>query len=665
MPTCVSAMVKAAILSFAVQGVASAQGFSNMVLIPPASYAIEDAPFTANIESIRIETLANQTHITHRILSRTMRDSAGRQRFEQGKDEAFYPSPSPPDVRIYDVVLRTIFHLDQVKATAFSDPMGPTQTAPLTVPASKKPVVWQMDNRAPETSVKERLPTQQIAGLAAEGTRTTYTIAAGSEGNDTDLQVIDEAWISPLYRMQLMHVHDDPRHGREVVQVTQFIAGEPDASLFQVPDGYKVLDRRSGAAVVPAQSSAGAGSGTTAVNHSAKFEEERKQANELFLAGKVLEALPLYEDLCRQDQTVAVFAERHAAGLFAKQATLSNDAEKKAVQEQGMAELRRAQSLGDNSSFVQSILALQAKNTVGSILSGVPLTVGYTYHGKPDAQAAMKEAETAFARNDMAAAVEFYKRASALDPSWYDPALYAGDTYFRLKDISNAGLWFQKAIVLDPDRETAYRYWGDALAHSGDLENSKKKFEQAVVAEPYGKNSWLALGQWAKLAHAQVFRPQIVRPEFTTPGGKLQADPTLAQESGDGRASWQVYQKVRVAYGASGLNQIIVAGGTDANGIIHPSGYRHSLAEESESLTAMLSDVQAKLKAGTVMVDKLDPSIKNLLQLQNAGMIDCWVIMNAADTGIRADYPAYRKDHRELLLTFIDRYMVREAPAAQ
>jgi tetratricopeptide (TPR) repeat protein len=399
--------------------------------------------------------------------------------------------------------------------------------------------------------------------------------------------------------------------------------------------------------------------------HDVNFDAERKHADELFLAGKALEALPIYEDLCRQDQTNAVFAERYAAGLFAKVATLTTDVEKKAVQEQGMAELRRAQSLGDNSPFVQSIISLQGKNGFGSVLSGIPLTVGYTYHGKPDAQASMKEAEAAFARSDLAAAVDLYKRAAALDPTWYDPALYTGDCYFRLKDVPNAGIWFQKAIAIDPDRETAYRYWGDSLYRSGDIEGSKKKFELAVIAEPYGKTVWLAMQQWANAAHAQVVRLQIVKPEVSAPDGKLQQDATLISDTGDGHASWLVYEQARVARGARVLNQFIVPGATDTKGIIHPSGYRHSLIEESESLTAMLTDVQAKLKAGTVTMDGLEPSIKNLLRLQKDGMIDCWIVLNAADVGIRADYPTYRKDHRDLLVAFVDRYMVREAVSAQ
>jgi hypothetical protein len=246
------AVLKAVVLSLVVRGVALTQGFSGEILIPPALYAIEDAPFTANIELIRIETLADQTHINHRILDRVLRDSGGRQRFEDGKDEASYPSQSPPDIRIYDVVARTIIHLNAVNSTASKDPMDPTHSTPLGAPASKEPIVWQMDSRPPETSKKEKLPPQQIAGLMAEGTRTVYTIPAGREGNDRDLQVIDELWISPLYRVPLMHIHDDPRHGHVVIRVIEFIAGEPDASLFQVPTGYKVLDRRSGTAV-PAQ----------------------------------------------------------------------------------------------------------------------------------------------------------------------------------------------------------------------------------------------------------------------------------------------------------------------------------------------------------------------------------------------------------------------------
>jgi tetratricopeptide (TPR) repeat protein len=394
-----------------------------------------------------------------------------------------------------------------------------------------------------------------------------------------------------------------------------------------------------------------------AVQHEANFEAERKQASALFLAGKTLEALPLYEDLCRQDQTIVVFAERHGAGLLAKKNTVPDGPARKAIDDQAFAEFRRAQSLGDNSPYLQTILAVKEKS-LPTALTGVPLTIGYTYPGAPEARAKLNEAEVAFSNHDIEKALKLYQDAAEIDPTWYSPRVFAGDMYYRMKDWTNAGIWFQKAINIDADRDTAYRYWGDALMGAHDAVNAKVKFEQAVVAEPYSKLGWIALRNWATTTKTPTTDLQITRPDFTTPDGKLQVDPALTSETGDGHASWLVYQNARVAHGARTLVQTVVPGASDAAGQILPNGYRHSLAEETECLTAMLADVQQKLKSGIVTQEKLEPSLKALLQLQNGGMLESWILLSAYDAGIRYDYPAYRKQHRDLLLAYIDRYIL-------
>ncbi|SNS28239.1 Tetratricopeptide repeat-containing protein [Granulicella rosea] len=396
-----------------------------------------------------------------------------------------------------------------------------------------------------------------------------------------------------------------------------------------------------------------------AQHHEANFDAERKQANELFLADKFLESLPLYEDLCRRDQTIAVFAERHGIDLIKKSGTIADPAASRKMHNDGLAELRRAQKLGDNSPLVQTILGDAAKSPLGAILSGVPLTVGYSYQGTPQAQEALKRAEAVFATNDYAGALKFYQQAAALDPKLYTAALYSGDMYFRLKDAKNAGVWYQKAIDIDPNRETAWRYWGDVyLVGGSEPALAKEKYEQAVIAEPYGRPGWLALQKWAKAVKGTVRTPVVALPKFSTPDGKLAPDPALATETGNGHASWLVYEKERVAHGARTQFQPIVAGGSDANGQLTPTGYRHSLAEESASLRAMLLDVTAKLASGAVTQESLEPSLRTLLQLQKDGLLECWIVVNDADAGIRYDYPAYRKEHRDLLATYIDRYIV-------
>jgi len=400
-------------------------------------------------------------------------------------------------------------------------------------------------------------------------------------------------------------------------------------------------------------------SAPAAPHHEANFDAERKQADELFLAQKPLEALPLYEDLCRQDPTIAVFAERHGAGLLAKEATLPDLAARMEIHREAIQEIQRAKALGDNSAYVRIVLNADAKTLVGAIIAGVPLTIGYTYHGKPEAQAGFREAEAAFGRSDWTSAAKLYAQVAELDPGWYDAALFAGDSFFRLKDISNSGIWFAKAIAIDPDRETAYRFWGDALFQAGDRDGAREKFVEAVVAEPYGAPAYAELNQWAQRSGHQLIRPAITRPDFTAVNGVLQIDPALEASTQDGRSSWIAYQQYRVAHGAPSLNQILVAGGWDSNAIVKPTGYRHDIPEEHAALRAMLADINAKLKAGTLVEANLDPSIRNIRILEKNDVLGAWIALNAADAGIRSDYPDYRAHHRKHLIDYVNSYLIR------
>jgi hypothetical protein len=80
-------------------------------------------------------------------------------------------------------------------------------------------------------------------GVEAKGTRTTRVIPAGREGNDQPITVVHENWISPELRITVMSINDDPRTGTSTMELTDIERGEPDAGLFQVPEGYTVKDR--------------------------------------------------------------------------------------------------------------------------------------------------------------------------------------------------------------------------------------------------------------------------------------------------------------------------------------------------------------------------------------------------------------------------------------
>jgi len=81
-------------------------------------------------------------------------------------------------------------------------------------------------------------------------------------------------------------------------------------------------------------------------------------------------------------------------------------------------------------------------------------------------------------------------------------------------------------------------------------------------------------------------------------------------------------------------------------------------------LTALLADVKAKLAAGTVTQEKLDPGLKLLLQLQKDNMLECMILLNAYDMGLRHDYPKYRAAHCDQLVAYVNRYLLGQAALA-
>jgi hypothetical protein len=228
-------------------GAAFGQGQPSDMLIEPALYAVVGAPFTATVEWTSIETKPDGTQVHHRRVSRVLRDSAGRQRFEDGEDEAVYRPGAVPGVRLYDPTTHVFAQLDGVKGVAEVSPMGRTQAGQLVVPASGRVQRGSDGTEVPQPAVKlpdgvtqEPLPARDIAGFHTVGTRTTTTIPA-KDGSPA-VKVVDEVWESPVWRMPLMHIHDDPRQGRSEAQVTELVRGAPDAALFHPPAGYAIND---------------------------------------------------------------------------------------------------------------------------------------------------------------------------------------------------------------------------------------------------------------------------------------------------------------------------------------------------------------------------------------------------------------------------------------
>jgi len=350
--------------------------------------------------------------------------------------------------------------------------------------------------------------------------------------------------------------------------------------------------------------------------------------------------------------------------MIAKAGTLTDPKQHSDMYAQGMNELERARSLGDDSPAVVNVLSMYSRTPFGVVSTGsmgaLPLTVGYFYQGTAEAQALIKQGEAVFNAQKFDEAAKFYTAAAAKDPKFYMAALYSGDAYYRVKDYTNAGIWYAKAIAIDPDRETAYRYWGDELLMAGDSNGARVKFELAMAAEPYTLSTMSGLKQWGVQTHIALLNPVMHRPYLPRANGKITNADQFA-ETGDGRSCWLVYAQSRMAHDPNVIfDEWVMAGSVPNTPELNfvPNGYIHTLAEEVDAINALLDDLKKKLDAGTVTEEKLLPEMKAMLQMQKDHMLEPFILLNFNDAGLRHGYPEYRAAHRDQVVAYIDRYLI-------
>ena len=68
------------------------------------------------------------------------------------------------------------------------------------------------------------------------------TLEAGAAGNDHEVEVTHEMWVSQELRILVLRKVLDPRYGDTISRPTHFSSAEPDPALFLVPADYTITD---------------------------------------------------------------------------------------------------------------------------------------------------------------------------------------------------------------------------------------------------------------------------------------------------------------------------------------------------------------------------------------------------------------------------------------
>jgi hypothetical protein len=250
---------------------------------------VQGQPYSAEVATESIQTLADGNRIVQRTTGRVFRDSQGRVRREEDR-----PSGSPA-ISIMDPIAGVSISLDPATRTARETSNGPsieiakvveelqlkrldaevrmkkldavrmkkldaaqaTAAAAGAQEADRRKAEQDADRRKVETftggrgvalrrepgnkldeQTEERLQDRLIEGVLASGVRRTTTIPGGAIGNEQPIKVVSEEWTSPDLQILVMTDRADPRVGHSTYRLLKIVRSDPDPALFQVPADY-------------------------------------------------------------------------------------------------------------------------------------------------------------------------------------------------------------------------------------------------------------------------------------------------------------------------------------------------------------------------------------------------------------------------------------------
>jgi hypothetical protein len=213
------------------------------------SPTVTGAPYSADQVREQVNTLADGTHVSQDPSVRhVLRDSQGRTRIERPitRDRGTRISV----IEIRDPVDGFYYILDEQNkiahrfATSKAPPMPEvTRTQDPPPGQAAKPSKPISDGTHPHNSI-EKLGSQWIEGVMAEGQRSTTTWPAGTQGNDRPIVSVYEAWVSQDLHIEVRNKTLDPRNGETTIRLANLSRAEPDPGLLQPPQDYALVDEK-------------------------------------------------------------------------------------------------------------------------------------------------------------------------------------------------------------------------------------------------------------------------------------------------------------------------------------------------------------------------------------------------------------------------------------
>ncbi len=367
--------------------------------------------------------------------------------------------------------------------------------------------------------------------------------------------------------------------------------------------------------------------------------ELKRRASELMDQIKYTEALPVLEKIAKLQPNDGETQFHLGFALVGQSTITKDDAARKALRVRARQAFMKAKSL----KYYEPRLE--------ALIEGLPedgsAAPGFSANAK--AHKLMEEGEAFFAQGKADEALKKYQEALQLDPKLYEAALFSGDIYLQKQDYAQAESWYQKAIAINPNKETAYRYSATPLMRQRKTDAARDRYVEAFITEPYNRFAGAGLVQWAQATQTKIAHPQIDIPTnitFDEKGdAKINLDASaLLGPKDDGSFAWLSYGIARSSWRKEKF----------AKTFPNEKTYRHSLPEEVDALRSVISMATTDKRT-----KNLNPSLAKLKKLDEAGLLEAYILLSRPDEGIAQDHPAYLNQNRDKLRRYVMEYVVK------
>jgi hypothetical protein len=217
-------------------------GRMESIVVPPKA----NAPFVSTLQTEWVRTMADGGSITLVNERKIARDSRGRIYQERWwlvpKDGTMKSKMEAK--QISDPNAHTTYWCDTATKVCDLRRYWPTTETVFTFDGPSTGPIGNNTGYA----IHENLGKQLVAGVETQGVRESVIYNPGVFGNNKKLTVEREFWYSPELGMNLISKRNDPRVGTQTFTIENLSLAEPDAQLFEVPQGYRVVDLRAPAA---------------------------------------------------------------------------------------------------------------------------------------------------------------------------------------------------------------------------------------------------------------------------------------------------------------------------------------------------------------------------------------------------------------------------------